>query len=151
MSALPTIDMMEATRLTREGRLAEAMAVLRGALAGAPSAARSNFEGDAGGTPAMRTPPILNMLPPLVRNGGAWTLPELREAHTNRRAGMSQPQIPEALRQFLDRIGQRGSARGIDGLSGRALPPLPDGALFEERVYANAAGSREAESRRGAP
>jgi Arc/MetJ-type ribon-helix-helix transcriptional regulator len=32
MNALPTIDMMEAPRLTRDGRLEEAMAVLRGAL-----------------------------------------------------------------------------------------------------------------------
>ena len=32
MNAFPKIDMMEATRLTREGRLEEAMAVLCGAL-----------------------------------------------------------------------------------------------------------------------
>ena len=138
MNALPTIDMMEATRLTREGRLAEAMAILRGALAGAPSAARSDCEG-AGRTPEVRTPPTLDMAPPLLRSGGAWTLPELREAH-------AKSQIPEALRQFLDRIGQPASARGIDGMAGRAglrvPPPLPDGALFEERAYANAAGSR---------
>ena len=46
MNARPKIDMMEATRLTREGRLEEAMAVLRGALPGAasspaPAAARA--------------------------------------------------------------------------------------------------------------
>jgi poly(hydroxyalkanoate) depolymerase family esterase len=147
MNALPTIDMMEATRLTREGRLAEAMTVLRGAaLSGAPSAARSNFEGDARRPPAVHTPSILDMVPPLLGGGGAWTLPQLREAHANRPGGMSQPQIPDALRGFLDRIGQPGSARGIDGLVGRAgrraPPPLPDGAQFEERAYTNAAGSR---------
>ena len=32
MNAKPNIDMLEATRLTREGRLAEAMAVLSGGL-----------------------------------------------------------------------------------------------------------------------
>ena len=42
MNAIPKIDMFEATRLTREGRLDEAMAVLRGALSGAaPTASRS--------------------------------------------------------------------------------------------------------------
>jgi hypothetical protein len=35
MTIRPMIDMMEATRLTREGRLAEAMDVLRGARSGA--------------------------------------------------------------------------------------------------------------------
>ena len=37
MTPLPKIDMQEATRLTREGRLADAMVVLRGALAATPS------------------------------------------------------------------------------------------------------------------
>ncbi len=32
MNAQPNIDMLEATRLTREGRLAEAMALLQGGL-----------------------------------------------------------------------------------------------------------------------
>ena len=77
MNARSKIDMMEATRLTREGRLDEAMEVLRGALAGAPSS-------------------------PVVR--------------------------------------------GLDGVLGRAVGrapiPVPDGARFDERSYANAAGSR---------
>jgi len=44
MNARSKIDMMEATRLTREGRLEEAMAVLRGVL---PCAPPSNFVDDA--------------------------------------------------------------------------------------------------------
>jgi len=59
---------------------------------------------------------------------------------------MSTPQMPEALRGFMDRIGQLGHVDGIDGLVGpavgRAPAPLPDGARFEERTYANQAGSR---------
>ena len=54
--------------------------------------------------------------------------------------------MPEALRGFMDRIGQLGHVDGIDGLVGpavgRAPAPLPDGARFEERTYANEAGSR---------
>ena len=37
MNARSKIDMMEATRLTREGRLEDAMAVLRGVLSSTPA------------------------------------------------------------------------------------------------------------------
>jgi poly(hydroxyalkanoate) depolymerase family esterase len=54
--------------------------------------------------------------------------------------------MPEALRGFLDRMGQPGSAFGLDGLVGPgpagAPAPLPEGARFEERTFANEAGSR---------
>jgi hypothetical protein len=45
MNAQPNIDMLEATRLTREGRLAEAMALLQGGLAGAHAATTSSSAG----------------------------------------------------------------------------------------------------------
>ena len=43
MNARLKINMLEVTRLTRDGRLDEAMALLRGAIPGAPS---SNFGGN---------------------------------------------------------------------------------------------------------
>lgn len=108
MNALPKIDMKEATRLTRAGRLKEALAVLRGAPAGAPSSATSSGQVEE----AIETP----------------------------------PRRPVALRDLLGRVGQPGSARGLDGRFGpaaaRAPAPLPEGARFEERAYANAAGRR---------
>ena len=59
---------------------------------------------------------------------------------------MRQLQVPEALRGSLDRLGQLGSVRGFDGLVGPAVGrtpvPVPEGAQFEERNYANEAGSR---------
>ena len=148
MNTLPKIDMIEATRLTREGRLEEAMAVLRGALPDAPSsAAPSKFDGDARQRPAAGTPRIFDMVPPSMGTGDSWTSPQFGETQTaGPLGGMSQPQIPEALRRFLDRMGQLRSARGLDGLvrpaAGRPKAPLPDGARFEERTYANEAGSR---------
>ena len=46
----------------------------------------------------------------------------------------------------MERMGQLGSIGGIDGLAGPAsnLPPVPlaDGARFEDRIFANEAGSR---------
>jgi poly(hydroxyalkanoate) depolymerase family esterase len=146
MNAPPMIDMMEATRLTREGRLAEAMVVLRGALAGAPAGTGPDLERDAGRAPPARTPTVLDMAPPTPASDGAWTMPQFHEARPERPGGVNRPHIPEALRRFLDRIGQPDAARRIDGLNGRAglrAPiPLPDGAQFEEHIYANAAGSR---------
>jgi poly(hydroxyalkanoate) depolymerase family esterase len=142
MNAGSKIDLMEATRLTREGRLDEAMAVLRGALAGAPS---SPVAGDA--QPSGRAPPMLDMVPPSPATGGAWSAPQSAGANAAPpRSGMSRPRIPEALHGMLDRLGQGGAARGLDGLLGRAVGraplPVPDGARFDDRSYANAAGSR---------
>src|SRR3954453_5765960 len=64
--------------------------------------------------------------------------------------GTAQPAVPEALRDFLDRIGQlrstSGLPTGLDGLVGpvptHAPAPLPEGARFETLTYTNAAGSR---------
>ena len=46
---------------------------------------------------------------------------------------------PDALRDLLDRMGQIGSARALDGT---AVAPLPEGAQFLEKAYSNAAGRR---------
>jgi poly(hydroxyalkanoate) depolymerase family esterase len=145
MNARSKIDMMEATRLTREGRLQEAMALLRGALL---STHPSNVVDAPPQRPSERTPPSLDMVLPSAATGGSWTFPKLVEAHTGRRRiGASQLQVPAALRRSLDRLGQLGYVRGLDGLVGppavgRAPVSAPDGARFEERNYANAAGSR---------
>jgi poly(hydroxyalkanoate) depolymerase family esterase len=139
MTPLPKIDMQEATRLTREGRLADAMAVLRGALAATPSGIEQHGPCES----ARRAPRILDLVPPSMGTAGAWSLPQARAHSAGGLRDIDQPQIPEALRGFLDRIGQLGP---IDGLVrpavGRAPLPLPDGAQFEEHTYDNAAGSR---------
>ncbi|KLK89907.1 esterase [Microvirga vignae] len=151
MNARPNLDMLEVTRLTREGRLTEAMTILQGGLSGThPSATSGNAGGDAGQHPLGRATRIIDMVPPSSR-GGAWTPPKFTPSHfvpdtPSFDGGLAQPQVPEALRGFLDRMGQPGSALGLDGLVGpvpvRAPTPLPEGARFEERMFANAAGSR---------
>ena len=145
MNALPKIVITQATRLTREGRLQEAMALLSGAFGSAPSPAATR-EPDARESPIGRTPPVLDMVPPSPRTGGAWTSPQVRGAPAaDLTSGMGKIGMPDALRGFLDRVGQPG-APGLDGLVGPTpvRPPIavPDGARFEERSYANAAGSR---------
>src|SRR5215212_9801293 len=51
---------------------------------------------------------------------------------------------PDALRDLLDRMGQIGSARALDGTAvpTRAPAPLPEGAQGLEKTYSNAAGRR---------
>jgi poly(hydroxyalkanoate) depolymerase family esterase len=131
--------MLEATRLTREGRLKEAMAVLRRAIAGGPpSPVPSNFESDARQSPDVlaRTIPDLGPPPGASRDAS----PESGRTHFSPRRESGSPRlIPEALRGFLNRIGQQGR---VAPAFGRAPIPLPPGARFEERVYANNAGSR---------
>ena len=152
MNAQPNFDMLEATRLTREGRLAEAMALLQGGLAGAHAATTSSSAGgDESNRAAGHFRRIIDMVPPPA-GGGAWTPPKFDLPHgtPNPLAGFAgasgQPQVPEALRGFLDRMGQPGSGVSLDGLVGwgpaRAPAPLPEGARFEERTFANEAGGR---------
>lgn len=150
MNALSKIDMMEATRLTREGRLEEAMAVLHGALSSAQSiAAPSDFAGDARQRPSARTPSILDMVPPSMGTGGSWTSsPQFGWEHSAaRRQGMSRARIPEMFRAIFDRAGELSAPHGLDLLVrptvGPPVAPLPDGARFDEHTYANEAGSRD--------
>jgi poly(hydroxyalkanoate) depolymerase family esterase len=144
MNARSKIDMLEVTRLTREGRLEAAMSVLRTMLLSTPS---SDFVDAEPQPPSGRTPPTIDLLPRTAATGGSWTFPQSGEARADRRQiGASQLQVPAALRRSLDRLRQLGSVRGLDGLVGPAVGripiPVPDGALFEERNYANEAGSR---------
>jgi poly(hydroxyalkanoate) depolymerase family esterase len=153
MNTKPNIDMLEATRLTRAGRLAEAMALLQGGLSGAhPSATSGDSGGDAGQHPLRRAARIIDMVPPSSGGGGAWTSPKFNFSHLDPHAfggftgGLDQAQVPEALRGFLERMGQPESGLGLDGLARpnptHAPAPLPEGARFEERTFANEAGSR---------
>jgi poly(hydroxyalkanoate) depolymerase family esterase len=146
MNSLPGIDMIEATRLTREGRLEEAMAILRAALCTPSSAAPSKLDRDARQKPAEGLRPMIDMVAPPVGTEGSWTSPQFSETRSSvRPANMIPPQMP-VLRGLFNRMGQLRAAIGLDGLAGsqaeRAPAPVPDGAEFQERTYANEAGSR---------
>ena len=153
MNTLPNIDMIEATRLTREGRLVEAMAILRGVRLGAPSSAASSRTtaaepgGDTRSSLPGNIPRILDLLPPSIVTGDSWRSPHSHETHTAVPPdGVNQRQIPEAYEGFPDRIGQLRSPRGLDGrvrpAAVDAPAPLLVGAQFEDCTYSNEAGSR---------
>jgi poly(hydroxyalkanoate) depolymerase family esterase len=110
--------MIEATRLTRAGRLTEAMAAIRRTLTGA-SAPPSESGPQAERTQPQATPDIIDMVPPSQEAGGAWTSPQTGEARTRADIGSLVRPVARPASESLP-------------LTGR----------FEERSYANAAGRR---------
>lgn len=107
-------NILEATRLTREGRLKEALTVLRGA----PSHA-STSNGESVGRQPRRLPFALETVP---------------------QPGHYGEDSKSVLRGVVGSMRRLGSARGRRPV--RAPLPLPDGARFEERSFSNAAGRR---------
>lgn len=159
MHQLSQADMMEATRLTREGRLEEAMALLQGTRRNEAPAASAGDMGKASRASAEGPAPLIDMVPPSATTGGAWTAPSMKgSAFAGRASASPSPEMPSALRGLMDRMGGPGATAGsgaglsetlmskLDGALGTAtqrIPvALPDGARFEERVFTNAAGSR---------
>ena len=142
-------DMLEATRLTREGRLADATALLRRLLCSKRE--RGGTPGDCPGSAAIgssrpstrhasrgfevdpTTGAVTNTVGALFGNGGSGI-----------RHAPAVIQTPEKLRGFLDRIEQRG--KKLVDLPGRPTerigPQGPDGARFETAIHAGAHGSR---------
>ena len=145
MNAISKTNMMEATRLTREGRLMEAMAVLRGTYSPERAPASSGPDGDGAREPLRNAPSILDTI--TFAPGALDSLPQSEEPHspTNSRIA-TQPPRSGMIGGLLGRIKNLGLARGLTGLIGPAVGrvpiSLPAGARFEERMYANAAGSR---------
>jgi poly(hydroxyalkanoate) depolymerase family esterase len=140
MTLLSKFDMKEATRLTREGRLEEAMAILRKTLCGSSQAPLS---GDGGQGPAGPTPPLLDVEPASGRIADEELSAPFAAYFSG---GVAQPQMPDALRAFLDGLGQTGPAGGLQGWSSPSPRPVQpeafDNARFEDRVYANGGGGR---------
>jgi poly(hydroxyalkanoate) depolymerase family esterase len=139
--------MAEATRLTRAGRLAEAMALVQ-APPQRPNSLESAEECDREPRgPALRNRQLIDMVPSFS-GSGPWTAPgfDTQQGNAAPAEGSTQAQVPEAARGFLERLGKLGSGTGLRGMAGHlakgAKISLPDRARFEERVFANEAGSR---------
>ena len=126
MKPLSQTAMAEATRLTTQGRLGEATALLREAISGASAA--PGPEADAGPQPAhSKARPFIDMVPPSPATGGSWTSPHHATA---------------------DRTSAQTRARIVPGFHPRSQPTgrapvLPNGARFEQLAFANEVGSRD--------
>jgi hypothetical protein len=132
MKPIKKSEMMEATRLTREGRLEEAMSLLLGSFGSSKFEAKAPQSEPEYATTALRLPP--------PRTGSDRARKSTPLHSSERRTTQSRP-----FGAFLDPMKQLGSAPGLEGFPGhvmRAPAPVPDGARFEERTYTNAAGSR---------
>ncbi|MBR0648666.1 PHB depolymerase family esterase [Roseomonas terrae] len=134
--------MLEATRLTREGKLAEASALLRRALHGEDPSDTPVPKRDAPGPPPAggrpsRTfdidPRTGEVLDPCSSGTGLFrTGADLWSG--GRPGRMVTPPIAGGLRGLLDRIAP--------GASPQTTDPLPQGAQFVTRSFENHAGSR---------
>jgi poly(hydroxyalkanoate) depolymerase family esterase len=126
MKPLSQTAMAEVTRLTTEGRLDEAMALLRGTISGVSAAPTSDTDFEPQPAPP-KVGPFIDMVPPSPATGGCWTSP---------------------LHAAADRSSSSESARIFPGLPPRTWPArratvLPAGARFEQLAFANEAGRRD--------
>jgi poly(hydroxyalkanoate) depolymerase family esterase len=137
----PPPDFNEVARLTREGRLPEATALIQRLLRGEPAAPPAAAP-QRSTAPAGRRPRVIDVEPDAAEarpaSAGA------SGAQPAAGAGKSGlPRMPEALRGLLDKV--RG---GVEGLSAQPVQartppaPLPAGARFDTRSFSDQTGSR---------
>ncbi|NOG69045.1 PHB depolymerase family esterase [Roseicella sp. DB1501] len=142
MTAILPASMLEATRLTRDGKLTEATALLQRLLQGeVPAGAAPASPGTAADPAPVRQPRIID-IDPATGEASAPAATAPRAAAFQRPAGgvgtTAPPRMPEALRGVLDRIHQGGLAQG--GMA--RAEPLPDGARFLAGRFTGETGSR---------
>lgn len=126
--------MAEVARLTRAGRLAEATALLQGRGAGERIQNGPVREDD--GNHADGLGGTLDMVAPSIA-GNAWTAPS-----RNAEPSPGPQGIAEKARALRDRFTDAGLISNLHVGHASPRPPVgvPDGARFEERTFANAAG-----------
>ena len=138
-------EMIEATRLTRAGRAAEATLLLQRLLRGeAPAAAPGACRGDS-----FR---VIDAEPHTVEVSEATALAPPQPDRRERPAPATFTVLPSApgapgpartgLRETLRRLATRGLPAGGVPSPGRAPAPLPDGAAFVTASFTNQAGTR---------
>ena len=146
-------DMLEATRLTRAGRLTEATTLLQRMLRGGEVPDTGSApSGEAAHAPAGRGSRIIDLRPDTIQLTDREPSPRAGQASSSgvstrpagRTPGMAGSQMPEALRSFLDRIGAEPGMGGLARRSPAQTPDVvPDGGQFLAASYSNRAGSRD--------
>ena len=130
--------MAEATRLTREGRLNEAVAAIQRALGGASAPMASPQNPGEQDEPIETTYSVVDEAPPTSTTRPApETPPRFRD----------MPRLPSDLSTLLPGGSLGGLLEGLGGLPGMtagvsAPTVVPEGGRLVERCYADAAGSR---------
>lgn len=127
MTGFAKIDMAEVTRLTRLGRLTEAMAVLRGGAAGPSDDDRGDQFAAAEGVVDMQAP---------TRPGEAWTA----------RDAAAQPDVPRPRKPAPDLAAGLQAAKFGQFMRASRRPcaeTIPKGASFEAHSFSSAVGRRD--------
>ena len=143
MMTRPKIDMIEATRLTRQGKLKEAMAVLRGVPYPAKGAAAAPVDRYTGHEAMGDGPHFIDMAPPSNKTGNAWTAHSSEEEAAAVAGGGILPlQSPGRFFGHLRELSPYGDLKGMTGRVRRRAAPAAPGGSFDEYNFANEAGTR---------
>ncbi|MFG1371580.1 PHB depolymerase family esterase [Xanthobacter oligotrophicus] len=140
MARRSKIDVLEATRLTRQGRLEEAMAVLRGDV---DTPHTADTPPDADGTTT-----FVDLVPPSAETGSAWTTPSAAAPASPAHRGDTGFAAVPWLDGLLDLVLNRTATTGREAATARGATAefAPQNARFdtrfEERSFANEAGRR---------
>jgi poly(hydroxyalkanoate) depolymerase family esterase len=143
-------DILEATRLTRAGRLTEATALLQRALrTGTGPGTASASTGDTVDASAGCVSRILDLMPEAIEvtnpHPSSRSEQDCGSRPTDWTPGTAEPHLPAALRSFLDRVNRIHSEPGMGGLTKPfpMHPPdvVPEGGQFVASAYSNQAGS----------
>ncbi len=142
-------DMIEATRLTREGRLSEATALLQRMLASGAEAGRA--DATASGSPPTGAGPIIELTPEVIEVSAPRPFAPTASVEADARSGnestTAREALPGSLRGLVEKIGRIGSirsrARGPSARSPADTPGLvPTGGRFVTAIFANPSGTR---------
>jgi poly(hydroxyalkanoate) depolymerase family esterase len=153
--AMPA-HVLEATRLTREGRLSEAMALLQGQSRREVAGAPPDTSCGAPSAPAGREVPRTFDVEPETGTvtgesssspaGRGWGIRAGMRSATAVQ-GMAVTPTPQALCGLFDGLKPSGLDLGLHGFAGRSLeqaaPPIPEGARFLLASFSSNAGSRD--------
>ena len=136
MKALPPSDLIEATRLTRAGRLNEAVALLQGMLRG--SLPSDVAESSAPPTAIALPQPVLDLKP--VSGDG------ISDSHTGYAGILPQEVAFGGVLNRLDLNGLDLKGLGLRGVPRRRIPAAseiaPPGGTFIAKSFSNEAGRR---------
>jgi poly(hydroxyalkanoate) depolymerase family esterase len=130
MIGLPNIDMHEVTRLTREGRLQDALDLLQGRKRTEPNVGIRT----AGGGPGRAPENVIDLSPP-TEPGGAWG-----QRDTTGGSG-ERPRPIRTKRGLGDTIREK--LRRFDPKTPKIEVPVPAGAQFEARSFSCGQGARD--------
>lgn len=138
--------MAEVTRLTRAGRLREAMALFQRPPQTPPKAPVEHDRNPIRTALVGLRRQDIDMAPP-GSGSGHWAAPGFDAQHgTDDALNKALAHVPQAMRGFLDRLGKLGSRPSLHGMAEHRVQggqsSLPDAARFEERTYTNEAGRR---------